>query len=115
MYSLTEQVLTRVGRYLPRRLVRWIDKQVSRRALSRMNIPPEWLLEGPDGFRAEDEIDIVFGFANPNPDRTGCCSEAELVELANRRRSMDDPGYSHVGHCSPCYRTVRALQRMRLH
>jgi len=115
MYSLAEQVLTGVGPYSPVRLVRWIDRQVSRRALRRMNIPPEWLLKGPDGFRAEDEIDIVFGFAHPNPSRSWCCSEAELVELTNRRRPISDPRYSHVGQCSPCYRRVRALQGMKIH
>jgi hypothetical protein len=115
MHSLIEQGLARVASYLPGRLVRWSDGQVSRRALRRMNIPPEWLLEGPDGFRPAGEIDLVFGFGNPNPNRIGCCSEAELVELANRRRPMNDPGYSHVGQCSPCYRRVRALQGMKIH
>ena len=80
-----------------------------------MNLPREWLQEGPDGFRAEDEIDIVFGFAHPNPSRIGCCSEAELVELAHRRRPMDDPAYTHVGQCSPCYRKLRAIQGMKTH
>lgn len=75
-----------------------------------MNIPPEWRLEAPDGLRIEDEIDIVFGFAHPNPNRIGCCPEGERVELAHRRWSMDDPGYMHFGQCSPCYRRVRALQ-----
>jgi hypothetical protein len=113
MRSFREQLLARLRSYLPVRIATWLDRQVSRRAIRRMNIPPEWLLEGPDGFRAEDEIDIVFGFAHPNPNRIGCCSEAELVELAHRRRSIDDPGYAHVGQCSPCYRRVRALQGMR--
>jgi hypothetical protein len=74
-----------------------------------MNLPREWLREGPEGFRAEDQIDIVFGFAHPNANRLGCCSEDELVELANGRRSMDDPGYADVAQCPPCYPRMRAL------
>ena len=35
-------------------MVRWLDRQLSKRALARMNLPREWLEKGPDGFRAED-------------------------------------------------------------
>ena len=115
MHSSAERVLARLRAYLPVRMVRWLDRQLSKRALARMNLPREWLQEGPDGFQAEDEIDIVFGFAHPNLSRIGCCSEAELVELAHRRRPMDDPGYTHVGQCSPCYRRLRALQGLKIH
>ena len=115
MYSSTEEVLAKLRAYLPVRMVRWLDRQLSKRALGRMNLPPEWLHEGPDGFKAKDEIDIVFGFAHPNPNQIGCCSEAELVELAHRRRSMSDPGYAHVAQCSRCYRRIRVLQGMKTH
>ena len=115
MHSSAERVLARLRAYLPVRMLRGLDRQLSKRALARMNLPREWLQEGPDGFRAEDEIDIVFGFAHPNLSRIGCCSEAELVELAHRRRPMDDPGYTHVGQCSPCYRRLRAIQGMKIH
>ena len=115
MYSSAEHVLARLRAYLPVRMVRWLDRRLSKRALARMNLPPEWLREGPDGFKAKDEIDIVFGFAHPNPNQIGCCSEAELVELAHRQRSMNDPGYAHVAQCSRCYRRMRALQGMKTH
>ena len=65
-------------------------------------------------FNRRDEIDIVFGFGDSNPDRIGVASEAELIELANRRRPIDDPGYSHIMSCSPCYRRLRTLQRLKL-
>lgn len=35
MYSLTEHMLARVARYLPARLVRRVDRWVSRRALKQ--------------------------------------------------------------------------------
>src|SRR2546421_9577616 len=69
--------------------------------------------QSPDapGFKAENEIDLVLGNANPNPSRVGCPSRDELVALARRERSIDDPAYDHLIKCSPCYREVRALQQ----
>jgi len=69
--------------------------------------------QGPDpsGFTAENEIDLVLGNANPNPERTGCPTREVLVALARRERMSDDPAYEHLIKCSPCYREVRALQQ----
>ncbi len=69
--------------------------------------------QGPDpsGFTAENEIDLVLGNANPNPERTGCPSRDVLVALARRERMADDPAYEHLIKCSPCYREVRAIQQ----
>jgi hypothetical protein len=63
------------------------------------------------GYRSEDEIDEVFGSANPNPERTGCPGVEVLTALARRERPIGDPGYEHIVHCSPCYRAFRALQQ----
>src|SRR3954453_23255294 len=57
-----------------------------------------------------DEIDQVFGRANPNPDRVGCPPHDVLVALARRQRPIEDPAYDHLSKCSPCYVEVRALQ-----
>lgn len=114
MYSTADLVLARVARFLPDPLVRWVQRRISRRVLKRLRVPSEWLAEGPDGFQPDDEMDLVFGYGNPNPERVGCCSEPELIELANRRRSIGDPGYEHIGCCSPCYRRLRALQRLKI-
>jgi hypothetical protein len=65
----------------------------------------------PSGFTAENEIDLVLGSANPNPERTGCPSREVLTALASRERLADDPAYEHLIKCSPCYREVRALQQ----
>jgi hypothetical protein len=56
-----------------------------------------------------DEIDDVFGRANPNPDRIGCPPRDVLVALARRERLIGDPAYDHLSECSPCYLEVRAL------
>jgi hypothetical protein len=111
LYSTADYVLARVARFLPDPLVRGIQRRISRRVLKRLSVPPAWLAEGPDGFQPEDEIDLVFGYGHPNPVRVGCLSEAELMELATRRRLIDDPRYDHFENCSPCCRRLRVLQR----
>lgn len=60
--------------------------------------------------RWPDEIDEIFGRANPNPTRQGCPSREELIALAQKQREMSDPAYVHLTRCSPCYLEVRALQ-----
>jgi hypothetical protein len=50
-----------------------------------------------------DEIDVLFGTANPNPDRTGCPPPETLEALARRELPMDHPAYVHLAECSPCY------------
>jgi len=69
--------------------------------------------QSPDatGFKAENEIDLVLGNANPNPARAGCPSRDVLTALARRERPIDDAAYDHLIKCSPCYREVRALQQ----
>lgn len=57
-----------------------------------------------------DEIDALFGTANPNPDRIGCPPRRSLVSLARHRRDLADPLYEHLTECSPCYREFRTLR-----
>ena len=54
-----------------------------------------------------DEIDILFGTANPNPDRTGCPPPETLEALARHELPMDHPAYVHLAECS----TLRASWR----
>lgn len=62
-------------------------------------------------FTAENEIDLVLGSANPNPERVGCPPRDVLAALARRERPATDPAYDHLIKCSPCYREVRRLQQ----
>ena len=57
-----------------------------------------------------DEIDELFGRANPNPDRIGCLPREVLIALARRERPIGDPAYQHLIKCSPCYLEVRGFQ-----
>lgn len=64
--------------------------------------------------RWPDEIDEVFGRANPNPTREGCPPKEELIALSRRERPLSDPGYVHLTKCSPCYLETRALYEGRV-
>src|SRR4051812_47188441 len=57
-----------------------------------------------------DEIDEIFGRANPNPGRVGCPPQEVLGALARRQRPIDDPAYEHLTKCSACYVEVRQVQ-----
>ena len=64
-------------------------------------------------FIVADEIDELFGGANPNPARIGCPEREVLSALSRRERPIDDPAYEHLANCSPCYQEFRVLQEGR--
>src|SRR5262245_6022032 len=65
----------------------------------------------PSGFRIENEMDLLFGRAHPNPAREGCPSAELLMRLARRELPIGDPAYDHFAKCSPCYQELRAIQQ----
>lgn len=65
----------------------------------------------PSCFRIENEMDLLFGRAHPNPTREGCPPQDALRRLARRELPIDDPAYDHFAKCSPCYQELRALQQ----
>src|SRR5262249_62268433 len=87
--------------------------RLDQRRISPKSRKPMANRQSPDatGFKAENEIDLVLGNANPNPSRVGCPPRDALIALARRNRPIDDPAYDHLIKCSPCYREVRALQQ----
>lgn len=66
-----------------------------------------------DEFSPRDEIDAVFGYGHPNPERVGCPSSEVLALLARRKLPVEHAGYEHLSQCSPCYRRVSTLNRLR--
>ncbi len=64
-------------------------------------------------FRPEDEIDELFGGANPNPERVGCPGEDVLRAAARKALPMEHAVYDHLTECSECYREFRQLQPQR--
>src|SRR4051812_28324985 len=65
----------------------------------------------PSGFRIENEMDLLFGRAHPNPTREGCPAPEMLRRLARREVPIGDPAYDHFAKCSPCYKELRTLQQ----
>ena len=60
--------------------------------------------------KSHDEVDELFGRANPNPDRIGCPPREVLIAVARRERPIGDRAYEHLIKCSPCYLEVRGFQ-----
>ena len=50
--------------------------------------------ESLDEFSPRDEIDAVFGYGHPNPERVGCPPEDVLALLARRKLPIEHPGTS---------------------
>jgi hypothetical protein len=67
----------------------------------------------PLGFRIENEMDLLFGRAHPNPAREGCPPVELLMRLARRELPIGDPAYDHFAKCSPCYQELRTVQQGR--
>lgn len=65
----------------------------------------------PSGFQIENELDLLFGRAHPNPTREGCPPAQLLMRLARRELPIGDPAYDHIGKCSPCYQELRSMQQ----
>src|SRR5919112_2166932 len=65
----------------------------------------------PLRFQTENEMDLLFGRAHPNPTREGCPPPEVLRRLARRELPINDPAYDHLAKCSPCYQELRALQQ----
>jgi hypothetical protein len=62
-------------------------------------------------FKVENEFDLLFGSANPNPERRGCPGLWLVFAMACRSVPMDHPGHEHLAECSPCYREFRGIQQ----
>jgi len=59
-------------------------------------------------------FDEILKVSHPNPERQGCPPYRVLMELATRRRGLDDPWFEHIGHCYPCSKELRPLVRAYL-
>ena len=63
-----------------------------------------------DQFRVlQREIRDSIRRNHPNPNRVGCVGTEKLAEMAKGPLATDDPAYSHVMECSPCYEELMDL------
>jgi hypothetical protein len=62
---------------------------------------------------APDPIEELLLTAYPNPDREGCPGPEAIDALGNRRIGREDPTWTHVWHCSPCFREFKAIRDAR--
>ena len=63
-----------------------------------------------DQFRVlQREIRDAIRRNHPNPGRVGCVGSEKLAAMARGSLPTDDPAYSHVMECSPCYEELMVL------
>ena len=63
-----------------------------------------------DQFRLlQREIRDAIRRNHPNPGRVGCVGSDKLASMARGSLPTDDPAYSHVMECSPCYEELMVL------
>ncbi|MGA8597945.1 MAG: hypothetical protein WB676_24785 [Bryobacteraceae bacterium] len=55
---------------------------------------------------------LLHGF--PNPERVGCPPPETIQALGERRIGRDDPAWSHIWHCSPCFADFKKIRDNRL-
>jgi hypothetical protein len=67
----------------------------------------------PLRFKIENEMDLLFGRAHPNPAREGCPPRDLLVSLSRRELPIGDPAYDHLSKCSPNAWPLRRFRRFR--
>ena len=63
-----------------------------------------------DQFRVlQREIRESIRRNHPNPERVGCVGTEKLAAMARGALGTDNPAYSHVMECSPCYEELMTL------
>ena len=69
--------------------------------------------------RLQERIQKAILESYPNPNREGCFSSDALLEMALRAAEFatfdGDLRWSHVTHCSPCYREFLDLRETLRH
>jgi len=62
----------------------------------------------------DNPIEAILLTAFPNPERIGCPSSDVLKAMANQEIGRDNPAWSHIWKCSPCFRDFKILRDARV-
>ncbi|MFL6446233.1 MAG: hypothetical protein ACJ746_00805 [Bryobacteraceae bacterium] len=59
-------------------------------------------------------IEAILLTAFPNPERVGCPPADVLKAMANQEVARDNPAWSHIWRCSPCFRDFKVHRDARV-
>lgn len=62
----------------------------------------------------DNPIEAILLTAFPNPERIGCPGQEVIERMAEQKVRADDPAWSHLWNCSPCFREFRPLRDARV-
>jgi len=67
-----------------------------------------------DPIGEDNPIEAILLTAFPNPQRIGCPGSEQIQRMAEQEVLHDDPSWSHLWNCSPCFRDFKALRDARV-
>jgi hypothetical protein len=62
----------------------------------------------------DNPIEEILLTAFPNPERVGCPPAETIDALGERRIGREDPAWSNIWHCSPCFKDFKTIRDRRL-
>ena len=62
----------------------------------------------------DNPIEAILLTAFPNPERVGCPTPDVIKAMANQEIGRDDPAWSHIWNCSPCFRDFKVVRDARV-
>ena len=67
-----------------------------------------------DPIGEDNPIEAILLTAFPNPERIGCPGPEQIHKMAEQEVPPDDPSWSHLWNCSPCFKDFKALRDLRV-
>jgi hypothetical protein len=67
-----------------------------------------------DPIGEDNPIEAILLTAFPNPQRIGCPGSEQIQRMAEQEVLHDDPSWSHLWNCSPCFKDFKVLRDARV-